>query len=320
MDRCYSTLYRRHSDQLASYPSYCHTQRQATTPSNSAATIVMLQPPTLCLQLLQRMLAKPTTCQCSHPLTSVYIFKKPASSTPSQTSLTTPEAQILPEVPEPHHFDHTHKVHTSHHSTDSTFIISWKTKHKKKAESLSLWLNSMQGCKPEMQTWCKQSDKIGSDQVAAQSVVAVGWQLQVYLHCFLFATSIGNMHIAHGVDTDWEIMGLTVWPRTSHRMVWLTTSADDNWHWHWQTINNSRSKPNSEVWNFYSLKAQVISLRTLQVHPELCLPLSDSAQQRKARQTGHSCWLEWVIVVESNQTARLKINMSFRIHFANIAS
>ena len=112
------------------------------------------------------------------------------------------------------------------------------------------------------------------------------------------------------LHTDWEIMGLTVWPRTSHRMVWLTTSADDNWHWHWQTINNSRSKPNSEVWNFYSLKAQVISLRTLQVHPELCLPLSDSAQQRKARQTGHSCWLEWVIVVESNGAFKNKHELS----------
>ena len=38
--------------------------------------------------------------------------------------------------------------------------------------------------------------------MAAQSVVAVGWQLQVYLHCFLFATSIGNMHIAHGLGNN----------------------------------------------------------------------------------------------------------------------
>ena len=165
------------------------------------------------------MLAKPTTCQCSHPLTSVYIFKKPASSTPSQTSLTTPEAQILPEVPEPHHFDHTHKVHTSHHSTDSTFIISWKKKHKKKAESLSLWLNSMQGCKPEMQTWCKQSDKIGSSGstvcggggVAVASLLAlfpvcnINWQ---HAHCTRSWHGLGN----NGPDrltTDKPQNGLT---------------------------------------------------------------------------------------------------------------
>ena len=304
MDRCYSTLYRRHSDQLASYPSYCHTQRQATTPSNSAATIVMLQPPTLCLQLLQRMLAKPTTCQCSHPLTSVYIFKKPASSTPSQTSLTTPEAQILPEVPEPHHFDHTHKVHTSHHSTDSTFIISWKTKHKKKAESLSLWqFNARMQTRDANLMQTKRQDRIKWQH-------SLWWRWGGSCKFTCTVSCLQHQLATCTLHTDWEIMGLTVWPRTSHRMVWLTTSADDNWHWHWQTINNSRSKPNSEVWNFYSLKAQVISLRTLQVHPELCLPLSDSAQQRKARQTGHSCWLEWVIVVESNGAFKNKHELS----------
>ena len=80
MDRCYSTLCAVQAPlRSASYPSYCRTQRQATTPSNSAATIVMLQPPTLCLQLLQRMLAKPTTCQCSHPWPHFSIYLQEAS-------------------------------------------------------------------------------------------------------------------------------------------------------------------------------------------------------------------------------------------------
>ena len=40
------------------------------------------------------------------------------------------------------------------------------------------------------------------DRIKWQHSLWWRWQLQVYLHCFLFATSIGNMHIAHGLGNN----------------------------------------------------------------------------------------------------------------------